>query len=291
MAITDAVDEGGWRRVGASVIGSSHGSSGTPCQDAHACGIARDEDGPVLVVVVGDGAGSSARSDVGSRTACDAALAAIQQTVARRAHVGTITTTDVEGWMLAAQGAVAARAEADGAPLRDYRTTLLLAVIGRRHAAYAQVGDGAIVAGEHTDSDTPRSARTGMAYIPVFWPDNGEYANTTYFVTDPESLTHLQIAVRVPAPDAVALMSDGLQMLALSLRDRSAHAPFFDGMFGSVQSAVPAALPALGSGLGQFLASPAVVARTDDDKTLVLAHRVSHRASRRRPVRGAPRAE
>jgi hypothetical protein len=255
--------------VGASVIGSAHGTSGAPCQDAHMSAILHAEEGPVLAIAVGDGAGSCARSDVGSRVACDAAIAAIGRPLGRRAHVGTITRDDVERWILSAQAAVSERALEDDAPLREYRTTMLLAVIGRRRAVYAQIGDGAIVVG------SAAAGTDAIVFSPVFWPENGEYANTTYFMTDPESLTHLQIKVAQQAPDEVAILSDGLQMLALSYRDRTAHAPFFQAMFGSVRQARKSSIPAMGGSLEAFLGSEQVLARTDDDKTLVLATRLT----------------
>lgn len=234
------------------------------------------EEGLVLAIAVGDGAGSSARSDVGSRVACDAAIHAIARTLGRRAHVGTITSDDVEHWILSAQAAVAERAREDGTPLREYRTTILLAVVGRRYAVYAQIGDGAIVVGR------PLGVGDAATFVPVFWPENGEYANTTYFMTDPESLTHLQVKVAQRAPDEIAVLSDGLQMLALSYRDRTAHSPFFHAMLGSVRQARRSAVSTLESSLKAFLGSDQVLARTDDDKTLVLATRLASSAPVRR---------
>ena len=71
---------------------------------------------------------------------------------------------------------------------------------------------------------------------------------------------------------SLALLSDGLQMLALNYGTKAAHQPFFAPMFASLRKADDA--QELLVPLKQFLDSKAVNDRTDDDKTLVLATRV-----------------
>jgi serine/threonine protein phosphatase PrpC len=60
-----------WNFVGAKVTGCSHIRSDMPCQDAFAL---RLLPGETLIVAIADGAGSSARSDVGAQFAVQAAL-------------------------------------------------------------------------------------------------------------------------------------------------------------------------------------------------------------------------
>ncbi|HEX2204420.1 MAG TPA: protein phosphatase 2C domain-containing protein, partial [Longimicrobium sp.] len=60
-----------WHVLAASVRGTSHERSGTPCQDAHGWVVTP---GGALAAAVSDGAGSSPRSDEGARWAVDAAL-------------------------------------------------------------------------------------------------------------------------------------------------------------------------------------------------------------------------
>jgi len=70
----------------------------------------------------------------------------------------------------------------------------------------------------------------------------------------------------------VALLTDGLQMLALNFAARKPHAPFFEPLFTALRGAVSP--DDLVVPLRAFLDSDAVNSRTDDDKTLVLATRV-----------------
>jgi hypothetical protein len=151
---------------------------------------------------------------------------------------------------------------------RDYAATLLVALVDGSGAVFLQVGDGAIVY---------RAGEGG--FTPALWPQNGEYANTTWFVTDEEAADLVQLA-RVPGVDEVALLTDGLQSLALRFASREAHGPFFEPMFRHLRAPAPPGHEAgpspasLHEQLAAFLGSDAVNARTDDDKTLVLATRL-----------------
>ena len=69
----------GWRYALASVIGTSHGTAGTPCQDACDCRLFWEEGAsPVLVAVVSDGAGSATRSQDGAAFACSLFVAEME---------------------------------------------------------------------------------------------------------------------------------------------------------------------------------------------------------------------
>jgi hypothetical protein len=160
-------------------------------------------------------------------------------------------------WYADARAALACRANADGVRLREYACTLLLAVVDGAGAAYAQLGDGAIVVGD------------GEKYSPVFWPKAGEYANTTFFLTGEDYAEHVEMSAAEGVPKDVALFTDGLQPLVLHNETRSAHAPFFRKVFDTL-----AGHPnheELQGPLENSLDSPDVNGLTDDDKTLILA--------------------
>ncbi len=73
--------------VGASRAGAAHRRAGRPCQDAVLCRELRGLEGqPVMVMAVADGHGGRRyrRSEVGSRLACETALAAVQGALAAR---------------------------------------------------------------------------------------------------------------------------------------------------------------------------------------------------------------
>jgi hypothetical protein len=140
---------------------------------------------------------------------------------------------------------------------------LLLAVIGESTARFAQIGDGAIVISD------------GDCYRPVFWPQSGEYANATNFLTDPRWQRSLAFTAMDSRVDEIALLSDGLQALTLDYAAKAAHGPFFAPMFRPLRQARKG--EDLLVALGDFLRSARVNERTDDDKTLILASRIRTR--------------
>jgi hypothetical protein len=148
---------------------------------------------------------------------------------------------------------------------RDLACTLLLAIVGSETSAFLQIGDGAIVVLEEDQ------------YKPVFWPQSGEYQNETCFVTDKDVEQGGLIEIIPRGIDEVAIFTDGLQMLALNYAEKRAHQPFFAPIFKTVRGAETQA--ELVEPLHQFLESAQVNARTDDDKTLVLAVRLSSSAT------------
>jgi hypothetical protein len=113
----------------------------------------------------------------------------------------------------------------------------------------------------------------GVGLELVFWPEAGEYANMTRFITDPDALEHVRSVVTDAAPDEIAVFTDGIQRLALDFRAVAVHAPFFAPMMAVLRQQPPDECALLEAQLAAFLDSPKVNSRTDDDKTLVLASR------------------
>jgi hypothetical protein len=110
-------------------------------------------------------------------------------------------------------------------------------------------------------------------YVPALWPQTGEYANCTWFLTDADAASRVQ-AARAKGVHELALLTDGLQGLALQFVSRAAHGPFFEPMFARLRGVSAMRPRGLAKELQTFLDSPAVNQRTDDDKTLVLATRL-----------------
>ena len=257
------MNEGGWRYVCASVPGVAHLTEGTECQDDCASRVLATPDGDsILALAVADGAGSAAESRTGAALACQTLL---DECAARLADPPTAD------WMPAmaaslfqrVRAALERRAAEASLPLRAFACTLLGAVVAADRALFLQIGDGAIVIGGPT------------GYRPVFWPQGGEYANETYFVTDSNAVTRLECAVLNEPIAEIALLSDGLQRLALHYQTRQAHIPFFRPLFQHLRDYPATGRPEeLAAALERFLASPALDQRTHDDKTLILATRL-----------------
>ena len=243
-----------WRVVPASVLGTSHERAGIPCQDA--CDFLRLNTGDeeLLLVAVADGAGSAILSHVGSGEAVRQLLVVVRHA---QLDFRKITQEQVRGWMQEVLNHLAVVAERESAPVSQLACTLLLGIVARDGAVFAQIGDGGWVVEKDGD------------LTPGTWPQNGEFANTTTFITTVSALDSMQF-VRVEGKiSAVAGFTDGLQTLALNIAARHAHAPFFKPMFDSVQACDDET--GLIAPLRGFLASESVTSRTDDDKTLVLA--------------------
>jgi len=258
-----------WRLIGASVTGTSHAKGGRPCQDAHAY---REVAGGALLVVA-DGAGSAERSAEGADCAAQTALAALAGALADG------WPADPNAWhALYTTAYAAARAQLEqlaagaGLEVRDFASTLLCAALWDQGLAVAQLGDGIAAA----YSPAGGLAAASEAQAPGDWflaaqPQRGEYANETYFLSQADALQHVEVAVYSEPVYALALMTDGLLRLVLD-GQRQPHVPFFRPLltFGVELDDVAQGC----AQLADFLASERVCARTDDDKTVVLALRL-----------------
>jgi hypothetical protein len=160
-----------------------------------------------------------------------------------------------------AREAVLAEAQKHGSAPRDLASTLLVTVAGPSGGGALQIGDGVIVVSDG-----------GGRWCWVFWPQHGEYANTTYFLTDEDAAERLQIEPFSGKVSDIALMTDGLEPLALHYASRFVHEPFFNGMFRPLFDADGAyEINHLSASLERFLSSERVGSRTDDDVSLILA--------------------
>ena len=247
-----------WRVVAASVTGTSHAKTGLPCQDSHSIGGKTPDD--LLIAAVADGAGSAALSDTGSEIAARTAT----RTVARlaRLHIApfyeAIIKEILEGAVRAARAALETEARQQERALRDFATTLIVAICTPDMTAAAQIGDGAAVT-SHEDEYTLFSA-----------PQRGEYANQTNFITSHGWQDTLQISAQRGGIRRLAMFTDGIQSISLNAAaSNTPHAPFFDPLFNWAEK--QESEQTAGNSLKNFLSSSRVTDRTDDDLTLLLA--------------------
>ena len=253
----------GWRIAAASATGTSHEKLGTSCQDSHSIRLFRDGDGDeVLAAVVSDGAGSASQAETGSRLTCSTLVDAVGDYLLHGGKVRDIKIDSAQLWVHRVQEEIRSQAERDSAVLRDYACTMLAAVVGKNSAAVMQIGDGATVI----------SDESGWRW--VHWPQHGEFANMTHFVTENRAREHLAFDLCCEPVDEIAIFSDGIERLVLHEASKTVFAPFFDRMFPPVRSLQKRGLDLkISLALENYLNSEAVCDRTDDDKTLVLATR------------------
>jgi len=248
-----------WRAIYESIQGTSHRSTGVPCQDAFRFDLVDMPDGPTLIACVADGAGSAERSEDGSRQACDSIVRTIRSALENGFRIGDCCRNDALGWFVSAREEVRLLAEQASLPIREYATTLLTAVVGTDRSVFAQIGDGAIVVRAEGD------------YEAVFWPQGGEFAGTTNFLTSPDFGSFMDFTTRTGAVNELALFTDGLERLILRFADRAVHGPFLAPIAEALRRSDDTEL--LCRGLRDFLDSDSVNQRTDDDKTLLFACR------------------
>ena len=125
-----------------------------------------------------------------------------------------------------------AEAEAKELAVRDFACTFLGLISSPDGTLIMQIGDGGVVVDLGHGLQLPLT------------PMVGEYANMTHFITDDDAVSRLE---------------------------NSPHVPFFTPFFNGLAAATQEQLDLLPELLKQFLSSPAVNERTDDDKTLALA--------------------
>ena len=271
-----------WRLVTAYATGTSHVKAGLPCQDHLAQSVAGER---ALVAAVADGAGSAIWAKEGARIAAGTVVQYLSRALDRGRIDYSVMLREAA---MAARETIFATAWLSGKEPRDFASTLLAVVIEPNGGSALQIGDGVIAvsdggngwgwvfwpqrAGYVKQSPSPNRSKTEFRWI--FWPQRGEFVNTTHFLTDVDALEHLQVAPRLGKVTDVALLTDGLESLALHYASKSVHKPFFYGMFRPLWDVQrDGEIHHLSTAMVRFLSSERVCSRTDDDVSLILATR------------------
>jgi len=236
-----------WRIYAASAIGKGHIDVGIPCQDAfsHAAGNGR------LVAVVCDGAGSASRSEIGAINCANtisnylANHSGVPETACERNVIGQAVE--------AARACIEARAVEIALTSHDLACTLVGAVLYEHGGCLFHIGDGVGVA----------ELEVGPPVLSL--PENGEYANETYFVTQNDWQARLHVVPFSGETRCLTLMSDGAMSFAFKRT----------GLFGPFIDPVKSYLSTVGESEGSealqaTLAGEGTWKITSDDKTLLL---------------------
>ena len=253
-----------WRVATATAAGASHSRNNTPNQDAVSYSLIEVGYGQVAVIAVADGAGSAAHSDEGSRIAVSAAVAAVAEGINRQpaAVFGKhLADSLARSAVKQARTAVVRYGLKQNIPPNELASTLILAIASDSLFTAAQVGDGAVIA---------FNIATGAAKT-LCDAHTGEYANETTFITS-RSRPHEIASVGHASGydyDALALITDGLQNLALKMPEREAFLGFWNPMLQDLaQTDEP---EAVSERLHAFISGERVQSRTTDDVTIAIA--------------------
>lgn len=252
-----------WAWIGACSVGTSHTKSGTECQDRAACLEVRGKDGrSVLIAVVSDGAGSAKYSSIGSHLVVRCFAFKAVTYVRDGGIVDNIKEDTIRNWLDEIRDRISAAARSKDSVPREFAATMIAAVVSDRIATIAHIGDGACVL----------RRRENQEWEVPSWPAHGEYASSTYFVTD-DPQPNLRFTIIDAGISELAIFSDGLERLALDFSDNRPSEKFFGPMFAPIAVNRAGRNRSLSKALRSFLDSPKITERTDDDKSLVLARR------------------
>lgn len=264
-----------WHVAGGSLAGSEHAGYAVPCQDAFANNLAQlrkpldrgrgvsHPDVP-LVLCVCDGAGSATHSAAGAATTATLAV-----------HIATEQTRELDWANLEGEQFSSAIERVhreilqlvtsvfDGAvptqlpPLsvRDFQSTLVLAILKPPWLGVLQVGDGFVV--------IETEGKSSSLLEPPPQPSGD--ANVVTFLTSPSAVPKITIRC-LPELTGVALSSDGLDTVAIDPTTASPVEGLFGPLFEGVRSGSWDSLRVVG-----LLRDPRVLEGTFDDVTLLTA--------------------
>ena len=198
-----------WRWACASVKGTSHIQSGEPREDAYSVSQIGDE---TIFAIVSDGAGSAKFGRQGARLTCRFLKACFRDRLRGQREIPS--DEELRRWVDDLRDRIADKAHKRMSAFQQYAATLAAILISPSNLVTMQIGDSAIV------------GRRGAEWNVLCWPENGEYASSTYFITDSPEL-RLNIKRHSLEYDAFALFTDGVGDLALSQLEQVAHAQLF----------------------------------------------------------------
>ncbi len=245
-----------WKILAAKATGASHKKLGLGCQDFYRYEQINQK---YFIAALADGAGSATEGELGANKAVNHTIENIKSSILQgNSDLLEITKTAITK----AREEIIKTAKKQSTPLKDYATTLLAVLIDDNYGVAAQIGDGVIVVKDDENS-----------WSWVFWPQHGEYVNNTHFLTDEDALNLIQID-KFDRTNEIAMITDGLERLALNMSNKRAHNPFFEGFTMPLKKPHEAGeINKLNNQLQRYLDSEIIQNKTDDDVSIVLAIR------------------
>ncbi|MDP4744921.1 MAG: protein phosphatase 2C domain-containing protein [Porticoccaceae bacterium] len=244
-----------WSIATATTVGESHTRRGRGSDDA----FATLQSGRWNAIVVCDGAGSAARSREGADRVSSAFARELIKISKRIENLGPgpWLNDSIISSVLAVREELATFVQSFD--LREFHCTVVAALISDTGGFSVHIGDGAVFVGRRTDL-VPRIELHSE-------PENGEYSNETFFVTETTWLKNLRIKP-LGACDWVMLTTDGASALLL---DQEIKFGVFSGLLEVLSTEKN--LTKVCDDLSYFTESDYATACSNDDKTIVLAFR------------------
>lgn len=192
-----------WLNGGASVVGTSHLDTNTPCQDSFA--IEYSEDRNWIAAAVCDGAGSAKNSEVGSQLVANAfakKLIYLSEEFKTK-QPGTWINDYIIQQVLIVRDELRKIANSD--TLEDYHTTLVACLVGKTGGFVIHIGDGSLVGGVAVQEKNTLVIDYERF---ISEPQNGEYLNETFFITEPNWIKNIRVTP-LPPLDWFLIGTDG----------------------------------------------------------------------------------
>ncbi len=247
-----------WVVNGATVVGESHAIRNRGSDDS----AAQIQRNGWTAIVVSDGAGSAKRSREGADLISNGFAAELLEISSRIQADGPghwLNDAIIESVLAVRRQLIAAAGSYD---LSEFHCTLVAALISDDGGFTVHVGDGAIFTGRRSLDNTVQVELHSK-------PENGEYANETFFITEPNWLKNIRITP-LSNCEWVMLTTDGAQALLLQRTlDFSAFSELLSGLADAGDAM------AKNSVIEDFLISERALRTSSDDKTLVVVSRTS----------------
>ena len=241
-----------WHTQTAAVTGSGHARQGLPCQDR----TGQLTEGGVTAIALADGAGSQPLSQEGAAIAVET----VCRTLCRRFDQLYAAATPMEmrrEVLREVRENIRAHAAARGMEPGQFACTLLAVAVRGDRYLLVHVGDGVI------------AYQKNGALLAASRPENGEFANTTTFVTSAGALRWARVLRgEQPGLEGFLLMSDGCEA-ALYQKRQGTVAPLVGRLFQRAELLEPE----ISGALLQAVLEQAVAPRTRDDCSLAVMTR------------------
>lgn len=206
-----------WKIVGASARGDAHIKSDMPCQDHHHYQIRNN----ILVAIVCDGAGSAKNAEIGARMGSEHLTNALISALNESTTDYLLNESDfrklIESKLSILRANVTQEATINQLSIYDYHATLVGLAIGPEGGFFFHIGDGAAIALNHDRISTVAHSA----------PENGEFADQTYFYTIDDWQNHLRITPIGKEANIILLMSDGTMPFCLNKSHNAVEPKFF----------------------------------------------------------------
>lgn len=214
LVLQKVIDVIGWKTIGCAVQGKGHIAAGIPCQDK----IYKYKNGNIHVIALADGAGSAKYSHFGAecvtRNACEKVGRDFYKLLS-----SPNPRKELLSFLLDRLEELAAEKQCS---LNDLASTLLLAAADNEQCMTLHIGDGVIGYFKKTEEGT----KTYDKVLVASHPENGEFTNTTTFVTSRNAESSMRMSKGKVGPiSGFVLMSDGSEMSLYDKRKKQL-APF-----------------------------------------------------------------